>query len=311
MPSRATTVPTALITCLDCGEQRIHSARGLCQACYWTRSRNHTLDERPPVRRRGRRACIECGAPARGRDRCSRHYEAYRARRKAYGRWTVDQDVDAADVIDKIRTLRQAGMPLRLIAATAELSPCTVSGLLDGTIVTISAASASRIADLPTPTCWALEAPDSVLVDSVGTVRRLQALAALGWSCGALAERLGTTSRALQPVVAGRTKHVKAQRARAVRDLYDALSMTVGQSARTVTAARRNGWVAPLAWDDDTIDDPAALPDSSTTAVTTADRITEYEWLCAAGVDPVRAAGQAGISTATIRRHKQRAETAA
>ncbi|WP_347956115.1 hypothetical protein [Gordonia aichiensis] len=232
-------------------------------------------------------------------------------RRKAYGQWTVDQTVDAADVSDKIRSLRQTGMPLRLIAATAELSPSTVSGLLDGTIVAVSAATADRIADLPIPTCWPLEAPDSVLVDSTGTVRRLQGLAVLGWSCGALADRLGTSSRALQPVVAGRIHHVKAQRARAVRDLYDELSMTVGGSARTVTVARKNGWVAPLAWDDDTIDDPAALPDTSTATVSTEDRIAEYEWLCVSGVDPVRAAGQAGISTVTIKRHKQRAETAA
>ncbi|WP_052692352.1 hypothetical protein [Gordonia sihwensis] len=261
--------------------------------------------------RRGRRPCIECGAPSIGRARCTRHYEAYRTRQKAYGQWTVDQNVDAADVIDMIGLLRQAGMPLRLIAATAELSPRTVSGLLDGTITTVSAATADRIAALPIPACWPLEAPDSVLVDSVGTVRRLQALAVLGWSYGALAERLGTTRTALGPVVAGHTKHVKAQRARAVRDLYNELSMTFGGSARTVTVARKNGWVAPLAWDDDTIDDPAALPDTSTATVTTEDRIAEYEWLCASGVDPVRAAGQAGISTVTIRRHKQRAETAA
>lgn len=52
--------------------------------------------------------------------------------------------------------------------------------------------------------------------------------------------------------------------ARLVRRLYDRLSMTPAPASRGATRARndarRKGWFPPLAWDDDTIDDPVAVP---------------------------------------------------
>lgn len=96
------------------------------------------------------------------------------------------------------------------------------------------------------------------MVDATGTHRRLQGLAAIGWSSREIAARLGVTPQTL------RRLHLQAHCWSSTRDrvaaVYDELSMTPGGNVRTVTWARKRGWVVPLGWNDEEIDDPAALP---------------------------------------------------
>lgn len=96
------------------------------------------------------------------------------------------------------------------------------------------------------------------LVPAAGTRRRLQALAAIGWSSREVARRLGVTPQTLRRLY-GQTSVLTSTRDR-VAALYDELSMTPGSNRTTVTWAVRRGWAPPLAWDDDRIDDPAAKP---------------------------------------------------
>lgn len=106
-------------------------------------------------------------------------------------------------------------------------------------------------------------------IDATGTVRRLQALVAIGWSQASLGKQL-FVEKGNMAVLMGAT-HVTVRRAKQVKDLYDRLwdkpqtgtdwhSRSAASRARNLAASR--GWVSPLAWDDDTIDDPAAVPDT-------------------------------------------------
>jgi hypothetical protein len=103
-------------------------------------------------------------------------------------------------------------------------------------------------------------------VDPTGTRRRIEALVALGWTFNELDRRLGRstgfTSRQRVHAAAGRP--VFQSTAQAYTRLYDELSMRVPPAdffvRRSRTRALRLGWVVPLAWDDDTIDNPAARP---------------------------------------------------
>lgn len=94
-------------------------------------------------------------------------------------------------------------------------------------------------------------------VPATGTVRRLQALAALGWDPAVLAARAGLDWAGVRraPVVA-------AGSALLVARAYDRLSMTPAPAgpgaARVVASAARHRWAPPLAWDDEDLDDPAA-----------------------------------------------------
>jgi hypothetical protein len=100
--------------------------------------------------------------------------------------------------------------------------------------------------------------PDNRHLSSVGARRRVQALAVVGWPRSHLAGRMGVSLQALSGMV--RRDRMVARNARAIRGLYDELSMRAGPSVRAREDAERAGWLSPLAWDDDTIDDPAALP---------------------------------------------------
>ncbi|WP_181312486.1 hypothetical protein [Nocardioides campestrisoli] len=101
-----------------------------------------------------------------------------------------------------------------------------------------------------------------MLIDSIGTVRRLQALCALGWTGPQLGARLGVTPARVGHLVSGRWTQVHRDTAAKVAALYDELSMTVPQDpkvlrptqirihARQRRLAAAKGWAPPLAWDD-------------------------------------------------------------
>lgn len=96
-------------------------------------------------------------------------------------------------------------------------------------------------------------------IDPTGTIRRIHALMAIGWTTTQLGQRIGYGSTALNQITRCR-EWVMRETADKVRTLYDELSMTPGPSAETRKRAARKGWVPPLAWDDESIDDPRAKP---------------------------------------------------
>jgi hypothetical protein len=109
------------------------------------------------------------------------------------------------------------------------------------------------------------------LVDGTGTRRRLRALVALGWPARHLGDRLGFSSRTnwylTSPDIVDAAP-VRASTRDAVRGLYDELSFTLPPPSRFATRARNlataRGWRPPLAWDDETIDDPRVRPNRGT-----------------------------------------------
>jgi hypothetical protein len=108
-------------------------------------------------------------------------------------------------------------------------------------------------------------------VDATGYRRRMQALVALGFPQAFLAERLGISLRSNFHIGAELVTAASLRRARAVYDeLWDAdpLALGVGKqpASRARNQAARRGWPPPQAWDDETIDDPAAQPDLGTRA---------------------------------------------
>lgn len=108
--------------------------------------------------------------------------------------------------------------------------------------------------------------PRESFVPTIGTARRLEALHALGWTLPQLEAASGIRVSHLHSLRTKR-KHERIYPGTAERiaRLYDALSMTRPQpwdwtNDRMRRHAERNGWHPPIAWDDDTIDDPDAQP---------------------------------------------------
>lgn len=104
------------------------------------------------------------------------------------------------------------------------------------------------------------------LVDAAGTHRRLQALAYNGWSLGRLSARLAPSRTAFAILRSNQLTPAVAARVATLYDkLWDQPPPLATRQDRQAAAQVRNraralGWVAPLAWDDDTIDNPDAKP---------------------------------------------------
>lgn len=99
-------------------------------------------------------------------------------------------------------------------------------------------------------------------VDSIGTMRRLQALTARGWSNTDIGKHLGICPAAVTALRVDRRPQ-KLATAQRVADLYDRLWDKPPPGRYAVRVARQaaaRGWVPPLAWDCDDIDNPAAKP---------------------------------------------------
>jgi transcriptional regulator with XRE-family HTH domain len=119
----------------------------------------------------------------------------------------------------------------------------------------------------------------SMMIPGIGTNRRLQALAALGWSAVVLAERLGCSHQAVSKLRRRTTVH-RATAAR-VAALYQELSTTTpppsGGVTLTMAVAARNGWARPDQWLPGEIDDPDARSDLDFQRDDTARAILCYE----------------------------------
>lgn len=202
----------------------------------------------------------------------NRAYQRRQRRLKAYGRWAPL--VDAEPVRRHVRELQAAGIGIRRIAELSGIGPRSIGHLLYGRPAD-GLAPAKRVK--PTTAAAILAVRPSLeayaphaKVDATGTRRRIEALCAVGWSIARQARELGmddsTVYRFLQ------TKGVEAVSAIAVRDLYERLwdqpppEETKGDRIASGHArgnARRRGWAPPMAWDDESIDDPSASPEGA------------------------------------------------
>lgn len=94
---------------------------------------------------------------------------------------------------------------------------------------------------------------------ALGTMRRLQALAALGHTFMRMADALSMTQAGAHHLATRNRGYVRATTAAKVDALYEAWSMTLPSEATTRErkaatyargVARKHGWAPPLAWDD-------------------------------------------------------------
>lgn len=221
--------------------------------------------------------------------------ESTRRRMKAYGRYDSGR-VDAKPVRDHIAALMEYGIGLKRIAALAGVSNATLGKILYG----------DQTRNMPPRARTEKHVAEGVLavkpnldnlgktvsVDATGTRRRIQALVTIGWSQSKIGERLG-----MQPGNFNRTiksDRVQAETARKVKALYEELwsEPQAGEewrerisAARSRNYAKAHGWLPPLAWDDETIDDPATLPAvfEETPQVHGEERIADIEFLIRTG----------------------------
>lgn len=87
------------------------------------------------------------------------------------------------------------------------------------------------------------------MTDATATRRKVEALAALGWSKRYVGKRIGMNPNSVHRI--GRKfPTVSVRVAEQVDKVYQELCMTVGPGPAVRGTAKAKGWVPPLAWDD-------------------------------------------------------------
>ena len=150
------------------------------------------------------------------------------------------------------------------------------------------------------------------MLPAAGTIRRLQALSAIGWGPAQIAERLGMTTINVQQIRRGRNDTVTRQQHERIEAVYNELQGTAGPSLATRASAERAGWAPPLAWNDSAIDDPAAQPRGVGAAPTTGRvDLGEVEHLASFGVSRQEIAQRMNVRLESIERAEMRAQARA
>lgn len=193
--------------------------------------------------------------------KCARESCSRKGRRRQQGlcnqhyRLAVRGYVDGEPVRVHLQRLHASGHSWARIAELTELTEQGVYLIRDNAYGRVQKLAAQRILAIPVPDRFGGEG----FVETIGTVRRLQALVAIGWSFADLAKMLGTHRNVLLAIL--QRDRIRAVRAREIAELFAQLHLIPGPSTRARRHAIDNGWFVPFAWDEDTIDDPDATAD--------------------------------------------------
>lgn len=138
-------------------------------------------------------------------------------------------------------------------------------------------------------------------VPAVGTARRLQGLAAIGYDNRFLAQRLGASEVSVWRWMS-QSQRVEVWAAKAVVELFNELQMIPCPSSRSRTRAAKFGWLPPFAWDEEDLDNPDAEPHMGGKSTW----IQKYEDYRSTGLSDAEVAAAMGIQLESLKRQLER-----
>lgn len=180
-------------------------------------------------------------------------------------RWKIDNArgikrvVDAGKAEAHVRALvTRHGLTLRGIADAAGISPYIVSNLNRGLKAGLHRDTEKALLAV-TPEAVRARPNSEGMVPNIGGRRRIQALMAMGWRHQDLTPMLGINTA---NIIHQQGEWFTKRKHDAIKGLYDRLWDKRGPATTlSINRVIKAGYAPPLAWDDDTIDDPNARPD--------------------------------------------------
>lgn len=235
-----------------------------------------------------------------------RTYSTRNAKEVAMGR---SRYTDATLLTRHVHRLLGDGMTQADIARAAGCAPETIRRLQRAELRRVHINTFQRIAAVR-PNVSETFMPRTI------AARKIQALAAIGYTLTWTATQLGITPQSLANILhdykpnAGR---VQRRTWDAIAALYDHHHMIPGPSQRARNIAKRNGWAPPLAWDDiDDLDEQPSGHLPTSTLSHTADRAETIRELVDRGAQLSEALRVIGVSVEALEkwadRHGMRAE---
>ncbi|MFF9287571.1 helix-turn-helix domain-containing protein [Streptomyces griseosporeus] len=164
------------------------------------------------------------------------------------------RQIPAAPAAEHAKKLLERGLTVTQVAREAGLEPSTIRRLVNGQKEML-AANAAKV--LAVPLDVRVSSGD---VPALGATRRIRALYALGHFNWRIAQEAGVSRDTISALAAGLWPTIKVSADDGIRAAYDRLCMKTGTSAKTRILAQRRGWAPPLAWEEEAIDDPSAVP---------------------------------------------------
>jgi hypothetical protein len=182
--------------------------------------------------------------------------------------WVLPHEYEQA--IKILKKAHDSGMTYRQIGYQLELCDSTLSKHLSGGGYTMYRETYERILRLqPELIERNQDRHSGGHVSMVGSQRRLRALMTIGWGMKTAAPLIGADTRNLAKILRGEVKYVYAAMAQDIATAYDKL-ITMdpfeycpqqGAVKNVMRQARERLYPGPACWDDDTIDDPDAVPE--------------------------------------------------
>lgn len=242
--------------------------------------------------------CLECTTAASYVKRAN--YKRLLQGRRSY--------VDAAPAREHLERLVSDGWTVAAVAAVCGVNRVSLYSVLDGRSAQMYARNAAAVLAVSGPPDRG-ETRASGWCDGTGTQRRLQALVAAGYPGTVLAAGLGMLPSNVTALM--RRGRVRVSTASLVRALYADLERVPGPSSAARARGAREGWPPPLAWDEDTIDDPSAGPCDVVRSHRTSNRIQDLvedvEWLVETGATWDSACARLEMRSESLERSLQRA----
>lgn len=199
--------------------------------------------------------CTACGATKiKARGLCESCYQQSRHRAHRDGNWQATY-VDATPAAEHLVLLAAAGISRQRVIKLTGLHHTTVYRMAPGTRA--HAESVAKVLAVEPPPMDLTVSDRSQAVPAIGTVRRLQGMAALGHSLYSISRETGLDYAHVCRIARGARGMVLATTAHAVADLYERWSGVPGDNDEVREEARQQGWAPPLAWaEPDDVDDP-------------------------------------------------------
>lgn len=151
---------------------------------------------------------------------------------------------------EHVATLLANGWNAASICRATHCSPSIVSEIQHGIRDRIYRSTADAILAIHPAT-----QPPGRWVNTTGTLRRLQALSAIGWDMRIICLRAGLREHYAAELLSHAPTRMRRDIADRIAEIYNDLCMTPGPSNSARTRARNRGWAPPLAYEN--IDDAA------------------------------------------------------